>query len=242
LRAYVDFFARRGSEVTLAGGPILPIRDTLGPWPAWFDPCALRDLPLLDHEQERPLGRYEYVWGANLALRAADARRYGPWDESVGRRGDQRGTFEDTEYQDRIRDRGQSIWFCPDASIHHRVGQPQLTPAALLREAYSRGRTEFWRSTRDEQAAGRYTMRRNYIQHLSLLTVNAARCGLYTCLLAVLLRPGVFRKAHASAHDFGLCVDGLRAGREERSPWSILARGSSTAFRALLRVLAWRKA
>ena len=70
VRSYLDFFARHREDSIVAGGPIVPVAADLGPWPRWFDSCALPDVGLLDHAEERPLGRYEYIWGANMAVPA----------------------------------------------------------------------------------------------------------------------------------------------------------------------------
>jgi glycosyltransferase involved in cell wall biosynthesis len=142
---YRAFFAARddAGPPTLAGGPILPVADDLRPWPAWVVPDAWIDMGALDHGSvERPLGRYEHLWGANMAVRADVVRRLGPWDVTVGRRLDHRGTYEDVEYQDRVRAAGGVVWFCPGAVIRHRVDRATVTPRTVVERAFARGRND----------------------------------------------------------------------------------------------------
>lgn len=139
--------ARHANGPLLAGGPIVPIPEDLAGWPTWLAPEALVDVGALDWgPDERPLERYEHLWGANMAIRADVFALLGPWDEAIGRRGEERGTYEDVEYQERIRAAGGTVWFCPGARIYHRVSRNDVTPRRLLSSAFSRGRNEFWRT------------------------------------------------------------------------------------------------
>ena len=76
IEAYVSFFARRRHETrTLVGGPVLPLPHDLAAWPSWLDGAARVDLPGLFHgSEERALGRFDYLWGANMAARARAVR------------------------------------------------------------------------------------------------------------------------------------------------------------------------
>ena len=97
ITAYRELFARRGTSPMIAGGAQIPVPHDLGAWPAWFAERAVVNLPLLDYGEERSLAPWEYVWGANMAIPRHVFETVGLWDEAVGRKGDERGTFEDTE-------------------------------------------------------------------------------------------------------------------------------------------------
>jgi GT2 family glycosyltransferase len=140
--AYLDLLEAAGNDTAVAGGPVVPVPHDLGPWPDWFERTHLADLGLLDHGAERPLGRFEYVWGGNMAVPAATFERFGMWDESVGRRGDERGTFEDAEFQDRLRDAGGTVLFCPRAVVQHRLVRTEVTLARVVGQAFAPGRKE----------------------------------------------------------------------------------------------------
>ncbi|MGH3115982.1 MAG: glycosyltransferase family 2 protein [Gaiellales bacterium] len=131
-------------DLMIAGGPILPISQDLAPWPDWLGEASLLDLPLLDHGAvARPLGRWEQVWGANMAVPLAVFERIGLWDEGLGRKGDERGTWEDIEFADRLRNVGGEVWFCPGAVIWHRITPQRALPRRMLRAAFLRGLDDY---------------------------------------------------------------------------------------------------
>jgi glycosyltransferase involved in cell wall biosynthesis len=143
LDALVSFLRGRTDASILAGGPILPVAEDLGPWPDWLGAGSIGDIPVLSWgERERPLGRYEHLWGANMAAHRAVFEVHGAWDESIGRRGDERGTFEDVELQERLRAAGGDVWYLPDAWIRHRVPRPAVTPRSIVSNAFARGRNQ----------------------------------------------------------------------------------------------------
>ena len=146
---YVAFFAARLDFRGLAGGPILPIAHDLSPWPPWVSPAATVDLPRLYHgPRERSLEGAEWIWGANMAGRATYLNEVGGFDESVGRSGDERGTFEDVELVDRVRTAGGKVWYCPTAIVHHRVDPSASRPRSLVSRAFNRGANDFLRAQR----------------------------------------------------------------------------------------------
>jgi GT2 family glycosyltransferase len=229
VRSYVEFFSRYGSDSVVAGGPIVPAPEDLGEWPGWFDACALPDLALLDYDGERPLGRHEYVWGANMGIPAALFCRIGSWDERVGRRGDARGTFEDTEYQDRARGGGTDVWFCPSAPIRHRVPKRDVAVARILRTAYARGRDQFWHEALDRPGgATRAANRGDYLPALTMLLWRFAALACWSVALQCRRSRNVFVRAHRAAWRAGWAMDVLRIGRES-SRFS-LAIGSASLF------------
>ena len=214
IRSYVDFFGRHNDDSIIAGGPIVPVPHDLGGWPRWFDSCAVPDLALLDYSEERPLGRYEYVWGANMAVPAEHFRRFGNWDETVGRRGEARGTYEDAEYQDRLRANGATIWFCPSARLRHRVPRRDIAPATLLRTAYVRGRNQFWRDLLESRNGVAPAARNDYVRSLGLLLARLGTLAFWSLVLQWFRNAGVFARAHRAAWSSGWAMDLLRAGRE----------------------------
>jgi glucosyl-dolichyl phosphate glucuronosyltransferase len=222
------FLAQRSADLVVAGGPILPIADDLGPWPPWLASGALVDLGALDWGPvERSLGRNEHLWGANMAVSADAFARIGPWDETVGRRGDDRGTYEDVEYQHRIRAAGGSVWFCPDARIFHRIDRLEVTPRRILSTAFSRGRNQFWKGD-------------------DLVAAERRGPGLLRSFgvwarLSVALRLGVRRdrieRARAAAFAAGRAMERALEG-SEKSPANRLAQTISwMSSRAILRTI-----
>jgi glycosyltransferase involved in cell wall biosynthesis len=147
-------------ELLITGGPIHPIPHDLRAWPDWLGAGSLVDLPMLDHgPPPRPLGRWDQVWGANMAVPRGVFDRIGRWNEELGRSGDRRGTWEDLEFADRVRNAGGQVWFCPGALVYHRVSAARARPRQMLRLAFRRGLDDYvkrvWAS--DEPGGARLT-------------------------------------------------------------------------------------
>jgi glycosyltransferase involved in cell wall biosynthesis len=145
LEAFRAFFAEHTGSLVVAGGAIEAAPPDLSTWPAWLSEASLADGPGLDHGTvQRRLASHEFIWGASMAAPADVFRRLGTWDESVGRRGDHRGTYEDTEFQRRIREAGGEVWYLPAARLRHRVARAEVTPRRVLDRAFRTGRNLAW--------------------------------------------------------------------------------------------------
>lgn len=241
VRSYLDFFRRRPNDLAIAGGPIIPIPNDLGSWPSWFDSCALPDLGLLDYRDERPLGPHEYVWGANMAIPASHFDRFGPWDENLGCCGEKRGTFEDTEYQDRVRSMGGTTWFCPSAKLQHRFPSRNIAPSRILGNANGRGRNQFWVEVLFRKERGTFSPRNDYFRCLGLLVRNLGAFAFWSLVFRFRGKQDIFVRAHAAAWSSGWSMDLLRAGRESSRLSLALGHTSLFIVRLTLRVLRRRK-
>lgn len=214
IRGYEEFFRRIPGEFVIAGGPIVPVPHDLQAWPRWFDHHAIRDVGLLDYGEERPLRPTEYVWGANMAIPAAHFCRTGLWDERVGRQGEKRGTFEDTEYQDRVREMGGGVWFCPASTLQHRILRETISPSRILRTTFAKARNEFWAQVVQQRQEGRFAPRHDYVRSLAVLAAGLTAFGLWSLAFTFCHTSFVFSRAHSAAASSGRAVDLLRAGRE----------------------------
>jgi glycosyltransferase involved in cell wall biosynthesis len=211
--AYRRFFARHPDGMTVAGGRVVPVPADLGPWPRWLPEEGLRDLALLDLGEERMVEGAQYVWGGNMAVPAALFDLLGTWDESVGRRAEERGTYEDAEFEDRLRRAGGSVWFVPEAEIRHRIARPSITPRRVAATAFDRGRNQFWKDAIPRFGAegavpagpfGRGSLALGW--HAIRWIVDAAACR-------VSLRRSTFRRARLAAWSAGHALERIRAGR-----------------------------
>jgi len=221
--SYLDLFARVGEHKTIAGGPIIPILDNLSPWPEWFDTAALPEAGLLDYRTERPLFSWEYVWGANMAIPSSIFSSIGPWDEDLGRKGEHRGTYEDTAYQDRLRASQGTVWFCPKASIQHRVERERIGPRTLMSRAFSRGRNEYLRDLLRSKGTIEDPPRENsLLLLLEALTASLVKWIAWTCAFSVVTSKATFSRAHSAAFSSGKILERARAGREK----DVLIRGA----------------
>ena len=143
MASLLDGLAQHADDLTLVGGSVIPVPNDLGRWPAWFDEEALVEAGALDLPAGAPVRSPQYIWGANMASRAKLFDLVGAFDEDLGRRLDERGTFEDTELQDRVRQAGGEIWFRPDARLEHRIPRDTITPREIVLRAFSRGGYEY---------------------------------------------------------------------------------------------------
>lgn len=240
--SYHRLFARHGEEPVAAGGPIVPVPHDLGEWPEWLTEPALADAGLLDHREQRPLGRFEYVWGGNMAVPRRVFERLGPWDETVGLQGEERveredsAFFEDTELQDRIRAAGGRVWFCPGAVVRHRVDRGAVTPRRVVSTAFARGRNDVWVRSLPVWHEVRSIPRRNALRCLAALGTSLVAWGLCAVLFRVTRRRSCFEGARRAAFRSGGWLDSLRAGRESARWYRAAARLVFPLRAALLRM------
>jgi glycosyltransferase involved in cell wall biosynthesis len=242
VESYRNLFARHGSEVTLAGGPVNPIPHDLGAWPDWLAQGALVDAGLLDYHDERTLNRFEYVWGGNMAVPKLVFEQLGFWSESAGLQADQRVTrkesefFEDTEFQDRIRKTGGSSWFCPGAVVYHRVDRQSVTPRRIASTAFARGRNDFWQHAMRVWHEIDLVPKRNALQAALALTESLGRWGLWLILFRFSGRSVFFERARIAAFASGSSLEGLRPGRSRMRIFRSAARVAFPARSLLLRL------
>ena len=225
ISADVRSFARE--ETDCAGGRVIPVPGDLGPWPSWLPPDETGDLGMLDHGgPDRILSEDDYVWGANLAARRDVFERSGSWDESVGRRGDARGTFEDVEFQDRLRDQGVSIWFCERAIVHHRVPRGTITPRRVLDLAFVSGRNRVAadRAARWGSVPAAWPRPRP-VAGLWAVAERSARWTVRAVAFRISPSKSTFSRARRSAIELGSAVEELRGrGRLFTTLESAIAR------------------
>jgi glycosyltransferase involved in cell wall biosynthesis len=236
IQSYVDLFKRRSAEPMLAGGPHIPIPHDLGPWPDWLDEPALADVALLDYHQERRLSATEWVWGANMAVPRALFDRFGMWDETVGRQGSKRGTFEDTEFQDRVRARGGAVWFCPAAVVRHRVCRETVTPRHVSSKAFTRGRNDMWRRSLPVWREIPLVPKRNAAKAMTLLAGSLLSWSLWTIAFRLFPRKSFFERARRAAFTSGNALESLRAGRSSARLYFAMSRVAFGARGIVLRL------
>jgi glucosyl-dolichyl phosphate glucuronosyltransferase len=206
-------------DFVIAGGPILPISHDLTAWPGWLGDAARLDLPRLDHGKlGRPLGRWEQVWGANMAVPTSVFDRIGLWNEAVGRKGDERGTFEDIEFAERVRNAGGQVWFCPGAVIHHRVIPARALPRPILRAAFLRGLNDYvYRVWASDRPGGATLSRGARGAALVALALHLVEWFWWSLLFRFVRRRGVFDSARDAAWSAGSLMMKLTLRRDPQA-------------------------
>jgi glycosyltransferase involved in cell wall biosynthesis len=118
----------RHPEAAVVGGPVEP----------WFphppDPELAEAFPALgygfvsvDHgPAERELTPTEGIRGANFAVRRA-AVGGNRFDPKFGRAGAVQGLFEETDFVNRLRDAGGTVWWLPAVRLRHYVDPRRMT-------------------------------------------------------------------------------------------------------------------
>ena len=225
IEAYVRLFAAKGRGArTIAGGTIHPV-PIEGAWPSWFAEGAARSLVFVDWGEERILDPEETVWGANMAVPAALFRDIGLWDESAGIRGSERPPLaspelnEDIAFQERVREAGGAVWFCPDAVVHHRTALPG--PRRILAKGFANGRNDYRRAPRPGVPVDRSRGARSAAGSLALATA-LARLSVWSGAFRVRRSAVAFERAWLSAWSSGwrledLLADGKRDGFDRTS-------------------------
>ena len=145
------------------GGKVLPI------WgaeqPSWLTPEKHRTLSLIDWGGEvRPLCWPERVIGVNCSFRRSVFDQHGLFDTWLGRTGASLLGSEDVELQERIHRAEGSVYYTPDAVVHHYV------PAFRMTRLYFRVR---WLAKRVDQAI--LEMRAQGIEHRILHVLEPIR-------------------------------------------------------------------
>jgi GT2 family glycosyltransferase len=139
IAAYLDFFARRRNNLVVAGGPVHAVAHDLSAWPPWVRRDGGLDLPSLSYgDAERRLDRVEWLWGANMGASKEVLKSLDGFRVELGP-GAQAGTFEEVDLVERIRDAGGEAWYCPNASVYHRVPLSAARPRQILLAAFNRG-------------------------------------------------------------------------------------------------------
>jgi hypothetical protein len=196
----------------------------------------MTDLALLQYEGERILAPSEYVWGGNMAIPRRFFDEFGRWDESVGRRGEARGTFEDTEFQDRVRRAGGLVWYCPAAVVRHRMPRGVITPRAITSSAFTRGRNDFWKEHIPVWGDEARVPRRNAVVVLTRLGLGLLAWAAWLLGFRVAGGRRAFERVRDAAFRSGRHLDSLRAGRGATPLTRLVTRAAFRARGLLLRL------
>jgi glycosyltransferase involved in cell wall biosynthesis len=98
----------------------------------WVLGCSYTGLPAETAEVRNPIG-------ANMAFRSSVFERVGGFREEIGRVGTTPLGCEETELSIRARAAGFTIWYRPDAIVHHWVPAERVTLRYFLRRCYAEG-------------------------------------------------------------------------------------------------------
>ena len=118
LRAYADFFDAHPDAV-VAGGRI--IAEYVTGRPAWLSKYTEMPIanPMDFGDAVRPFPAGRVPGGGNMAFRRSAALRYGGFDPSLGRTGEQLIGGEESDLFQRLADAGERCYYVPTAIMWH---------------------------------------------------------------------------------------------------------------------------
>lgn len=115
-----------------------------GERPSWLQDELLGFLGKLDHggDARQLEERATPIFGGNFAFRRRVFAEIGMFDADLGRRGRANTGGEDTEIYRRMIEAGRTVWWVPQAVIHHRIEANKLRRRYFLDLHFRQGRTE----------------------------------------------------------------------------------------------------
>lgn len=152
--AYVDFFDRH-PEIAFAGGKILPLYESSRP--DWMSRFTERPIAgTVDKgTDEKPFGK-GYPGGGNMAVRRWVFEKYGTFDTSLGRTGDNPVGGQEKDFFRRLTAAGEQVWYVPGAVIHHIIPPEKLKMKYFRRLSRGCGASE--RTRTRSLSKGAYAM------------------------------------------------------------------------------------
>ena len=141
LHVYSDFFAST-PDAYAAGGPIEPLYETSEP--EWMSPYvkALLTAYMNYGDKVRLYPRGRYPGGGNAAYRAEVFKKIGLFNTALGRNGESLMGSEEKDIFDKMRRCGMSVYYLPEAVLHHIIPQKKLEEDYFRRLTLQIGRSE----------------------------------------------------------------------------------------------------
>jgi GT2 family glycosyltransferase len=122
--------------------------------------------------------------------------------------------FEDTELQDRVRQGGGAVVFCPAAAVRHRVERRTVTPRRICSTAFTRGRIAGLKQPVPD---------RRVPLGLLVLAGRLAQWGVLSLAYRVAPQLVTFERVRRTAFSAGFALDALRSQRS--TGWLAVAAG-----------------
>lgn len=138
IRSYLAFFDAH-PEALAAGGPI--VAEYPAGRPAWMSKYTERPIanPMYFGSSERPFPAGRIPGGGNMAFRRSAVERFGDFDPALGRVAGKLVGGEESDFFDRLRRGGETIWYVPGAVMYHIIPPEKLTEAYFRRLCYNVG-------------------------------------------------------------------------------------------------------
>ena len=141
LSSYVALFDAY-PDAASAGGPIIP--EYPAGCPAWMSSYPERPIanPIDLGRKIRPFPKGRIPGGGNMALRRSTVQRYGAFDPSLGRTGEQLIGGEESDLFQRLADAGERCYYVPTAIMWHIIPPRKISREYFETLCYQVGRTQ----------------------------------------------------------------------------------------------------
>ncbi|HEY0520652.1 MAG TPA: glycosyltransferase [Ilumatobacteraceae bacterium] len=161
----------------------------------WVVGCSYKGLPSGAREIRNPIG-------ANMAFSRSVFEHVGGFREEIGRIGTIPLGCEETELSIRAKAAGFTVWYRPDAVVHHHVPADRTTIRYFLRRCYAEGLSKAVVSSFAGRSDG-LESERAYVSHA---LPTAVRAALVQCVSGPARGDGLLRAAAVIA---GLAAAGI---------------------------------
>lgn len=140
------------SDAAAMGGKILPRFESRPP--VWMSHFLLPLFALIDKgDQVKLFSDRHFPIGANMAVRKKMFDLYGTFDPNLGRRGNNMEGGEEKDLFNRLRARGEKIYYCPSPWVYHILPESRTVIPFLRKQAYGVGYSERIRTGNKGSAA-----------------------------------------------------------------------------------------
>lgn len=145
IKTYVSFFLNN-PDVDAAGGPIIPVYETVEPkWMSYYTRQLITGKLLLGNKpQEFP--HKAFPGGGNAAYRKTVFDKVGFFNVQLGRKGKSLIGAEEKDIFDKMTQQGMRFYYLPNAILYHIIPDNKLTKEYFNRLTYSIGVSEHYRT------------------------------------------------------------------------------------------------
>jgi glycosyltransferase involved in cell wall biosynthesis len=141
LQTYYDFF-EKDNKVEAAGGPILPVYETVEPkWMSHYTRQLITG-KLYMGNVVKEFTKGAFPGGGNAAYRRSVFDKVGLFNVDLGRKGTSLIGAEEKDLFDKMVDRGIQIYYLPNAILYHIIPDSKLTEEHFKNLTYSIGKSE----------------------------------------------------------------------------------------------------
>ena len=135
-------FFNTHQDAEALGGKIIPVYES-GNEPAWMTPYLLTLVAAIDLGNEaKEFSKNKFPIGANIAFRKEVFTKYGLFDTTLGRRGDNLEGGDEKEIIYRIRKAGAKVLYAPSVVVDHFIPQKRVEMDYIRRMGTGVGRHE----------------------------------------------------------------------------------------------------